>query len=230
MSVPWQRHYKEKVDSMSDLIIACGALARDVIAIRNKYGWDAKVLAVPAILHNRPEQIPAAVQKQIQESRRDHARVIVVYGECGTRGALDHLIHDEDAVRVSGPHCYEQYAGDSFDKLMSEEPGTFFLTDFLAHAFEYYVVKGLGLDKHPELMKDYFEGYTRVVYLQQRVDPNLVKSAEKAAAFLNLPLQILPTGFGALEDRLVEIVEGSVTNNHFIDLERQELPSYGNNL
>jgi hypothetical protein len=215
---------------MSDLIIACGALAREVITIRNKYGWDAQVLAVPAILHNRPEQIPAAVQKRIQESRQDHARVIVVYGECGTQGALDLLIHDEDAVRVSGPHCYEQYAGDSFELLMSEEPGTFFLTDFLAHAFEYYVVKGLGLDDHPELMEDYFGEYTRVVYLQQRVDPNLVKSAEKAAAFLNLPLQIHPTGFGALEDRLVEIIEGSVTHNPFIDLEMQELPSYGNNL
>ncbi len=215
---------------MSDLIIACGALARDVITIRNKYGWDADVLAVPAILHNRPEQIPAAVQKRIQESRQDHARVIVVYGECGTRGALDDLIHDEDAIRVSGPHCYEQYAGDSFDKLMSEEPGTFFLTDFLAHAFEYYVVKGLGLDEHPELMEDYFGEYARVVYLQQRVDPDLVKSAEKAAEFLNLPLQIHPTGFGALEDRLVEIIKGPVTHNPNIDLEKQELPSYGINL
>ena len=215
---------------MSDLIIACGALAREVITIRNKYGWDAEVLAVPAILHNRPEQIPAAVQNRIHESRQNHARVIVVYGECGTRGALDHLIQDEDAVRVSGPHCYEQYAGDSFGKLMSEEPGTFFLTDFLAHAFEYYVVKGLGLDKHPELMEDYFGGYTRVVYLQQKTDPNLVKSAERAAEFLNLPLQIHPTGFGALEDRLVEIIEGSGTHHPYIDLERQELPSYGNNL
>jgi len=215
---------------MSDLIIACGALARDIITIRNKYGWDAQVLAVPAILHNRPEQIPAAVQKRIQESRQDHARVIVVYGECGTRGVLDHIVHDEDAIRISGPHCYEQYAGESFDKLMSEEPGTFFLTDFLAHAFEYYVVKGLGLDEHPELMDDYFGEYTRVVYLQQRVDTNLVKSAEKAAKFFNLPLQIHPTGFGALEDRLVEIIEGSETHNPLIYLERQELPSYGNNL
>jgi len=215
---------------MSDLLIACGALAREVITIRNKYGWDAEVLAVPAILHNRPEQIPAAVQKRIQESRQDHARVIVVYGECGTRGALDRLIHDEDAIRVSGPHCYEQYAGDSFDKLMSEEPGTFFLTDFLANAFEYYVVKGLGLDEHPELMENYFGEYTRVVYLQQRADPNLVKSAEKAANFLNLPLTIHPTSFGALEDRLVQIIEGSVTHNPLIDLELQELPSYGNNL
>lgn len=215
---------------MSDLIIACGALAREVITIRNKYGWDAEVLAVPAILHNRPEQIPAAVQKRIEESRQDHTRVIVVYGECGTRGVLDRLIHDEDAIRVSGPHCYEQYAGDSFESLMSDEPGTFFLTDFLAHAFEYYVVKGLGLDERPELMEDYFGEYTRVVYLQQRVDPNLVKSAEKAAEYLNLPLTIHPTGFGALEDRLVEIIEGSVTHNPIINLEMQEFTSYGNNL
>jgi len=213
---------------MSDLIIACGALAREVITIRDKYGWDAEVLAVPAILHNRPEQIPAAVQKRIQESRRGHTRVIVVYGECGTRGALDQLIHDEDAIRISGPHCYEQYAGESFDELMSEDPGTFFLTDFLAHSFEYYVVRGLGLDVHPELMDDYFGEYARVVYLQQRVDPNLVKSAEKAAEFLHLPLQIHPTGLGALEKRLVDVIGGDEA--HFIDLEKQEFTSHGINL
>jgi hypothetical protein len=187
-------------------LIACGALAREVLELRERYGWDADVLGVPALLHNRPDRIPAAIQGRIRQARRTYDRVIVVYGDCGTGGMLDRLLEAEKVERVRGPHCYEMYADGRFDALMAQEPGTFFLTDFLARSFDNLVVKQLGLDRFPKLAQDYFANYTRVVYLQQRHDPALLDAARRAADRLGLPLQVVETQYGALETRLAELM------------------------
>lgn len=194
---------------MTTLLVACGALAREVIALRDRHNWDAKVLAVPSLLHNTPQHIPDAVSGRIEEMRDAYERVIVVYGDCGTGGALDATLERLSVERVSGPHCYEQYAGAAdFAALMDEEPGTFFLTDYLAQSFDHLVIEGLGLDRLPELRDDYFRNYRRIVYLQQRGDSELLAKAQAAARALNLPLEIRGTGYGALEGRLLAMMNG----------------------
>jgi hypothetical protein len=186
--------------------IACGALAREVIAIRDKHDWQADVLGVPALLHNWPERIPPAVQKRIRELREQYDRLIVVYGDCGTAGVLDKMLFEEGIERVAGPHCYEMYADGTFAEMMAEAPGTYFLTDYLAQSFDHLVIEGMGLDRHPELKSDYFRHYTQVVYLAQRDDPELLKKAQWAADYLQLPLEVRPAGYGALESRLVALM------------------------
>jgi hypothetical protein len=191
---------------MKTALIACGALAREVLALREKHQWNAEVLATPALLHNSPFRIPAAVLERIREARQRFDQVVVVYGDCGTGGQLDALLEAEGVKRIRGPHCYEMYADSIFDELMEKEPGTFFLTDFLVRHFDQLVIKELGLDRFPELREDYFANYTRVVYLSQRADPELLVGAQQAAARLNLPLEVQQVGYGALESRLLELI------------------------
>jgi hypothetical protein len=184
-------------------LIACGALAREVLALNAKHGWGAEVWGVPALLHNEPGKIPAAVRERIAEARSRFARVIVVYGDCGTGGMLDRMLAAEGVERVAGPHCYEMYAGAAgFDQLMGEQLGTYFLTDYLVQSFEHLVIEGMGLDRFPELRDEYFRHYTRVVYLAQTDDPALQAKAAWCARQLGLPLEIWRTGYGALEERL----------------------------
>lgn len=192
---------------MKTALIACGALAREVLALKGKHGWKAEVFALPALLHNTPDQIPPAVLNRIREARKEFDQVVVVYGDCGTGGELDALLEREDVKRIRGPHCYEIYAHPFFDPLMEREPGTFFLTDFLVTHFDHLVVEELGLDRFPQLREDYFANYTRVVYLSQRQDPDLAAKAQRAAKRLNLPLEIRNVGYGALESRLLELIE-----------------------
>jgi hypothetical protein len=193
-------------DTQDTAFIVCGALAREVIAIRDKYDWPADVLGVPALLHNWPERIPPAVKKRISELDGLYKQLIVVYGDCGTAGKLDEMLAAEGIKRVAGPHCYEMYADGSFEEMMAEEPGTYFLTDYLVQSFDHLVVEGLGLDRHPELRKDYFQHYTRVLYLRQRDDPALLKKAQWAADYLQLPLEVRSASYGALENRLVALM------------------------
>ena len=192
---------------MSVALIACGALAREVLALRDKYGWDVEVFGVAALLHNEPNRIPAAVLGTIRDARKSHSHVIVVYGDCGTGGMLDRMLADEGVERVPGPHCYEMYAGSNFESMTDAEPGTFFLTDYLVESFDHLVLEGLGLDRHPELREDYFGNYTRVVYLAQRADEHLQYRARWAASELGLPLEIRAVGYGALETRLCRLME-----------------------
>jgi len=191
---------------MKTALIACGALAREVLELRKKHGWEADVLGVPSLLHNEPDRIPPAVLKRIRQARSLYGRVIVVYGDCGTGGGLDALLKAEGVERVSGPHCYEMYANGRFDNLMAQSLGTFFLTDYLVGSFDHLVLEGLGLDRHPELRGEYFVNYTRVVYLAQRDDPVLRRKAEAAAASIGLPLVTIRVGYGALETRLVQLM------------------------
>lgn len=185
-------------------LVACGALAREVLALREKHGWAAEVLAVPSLLHNYPDRIPAAVLERIRQAQRRYDRVVVVYGDCGTGGLLDRMLAAEGVERIAGPHCYEMYANGRFERLMAEAPGTFFLTDYLLGSFDHLVIERLGLDRHPELAGDYFANYTRVVYLAQNPTPARLERAREAAARLNLPLEVQAVGYGALETRLVE--------------------------
>lgn len=191
---------------MTTALIACGALAREVLALKERHSWDAEVLAVPSLLHNTPDKIPTAVARRIHEAREQFTRVVVVYGDCGTGGQLDALLAAESVERVAGPHCYEMYGDGRFAALMDEAPGTFFLTDYLVQSFDHLVLEGLGLDRHPELRDDYFRHYTRVVYLAQRNDPALRRRAEWAAQQLGLPLEMEVVGYGALEKRLVGLM------------------------
>lgn len=181
-------------------MIACGALAPELVALTRRPGLTHVDLAcLPADLHDRPERIPAAVRRRIHEARATHGRIFVAYADCGTGGLLDAALREEGVERLPGAHCYQVYAGQAaFDRLMADEPATFFLTDFLARNFERLVVRGLGLDRHPELLPVYFGAYRRVVYLAQTDDPALVVAARGAAARLGLGFESRRTGYGEL--------------------------------
>jgi PleD family two-component response regulator len=193
---------------MTTAFIICGALAREVLAIIDKYGWDADVAGVPAIDHVHPERIAPDVEKRILELRQEYERLIVVFGDCGSQGALDEVLEKHGIERIAGPHCYEMYGGQQFHELMEEEPGTFFLTDFMLRTFDGLILKSLGLDRYPELKDDYFRHYKRVVYLAQTEDGALMEKAQEAADYLELPLEVRVTGFNLLEERLVDLMNG----------------------
>ncbi|UCG24658.1 MAG: DUF1638 domain-containing protein [Chloroflexota bacterium] len=188
---------------MKTAFIMCGALAHEVIAIIDRHGWDVDLVGVPAIDHMYPERIAPDVDKRFQELHERYDRIFVLFGDCGSRGALDQLLERYKIERIEGPHCYEMYAGQRFQELMDEEPGTFFLTDFLVRAFRGTVLKGLGLDRYPNLRDEYFRNYRRMVYLVQEEDPALLQKAHNIARDLGLPLEIRYTGYGSLEQRLV---------------------------
>jgi hypothetical protein len=182
------------------LVVGCGALGRELVTLtRDLPGVDVSCL--PAELHNRPERIPEAVADRVRSRGGDYDLVFVAYADCGTGGRLDATLAEFDGIeRIPGAHCYEFYAGAAaFAALHDEEPGTFYLTDFLARQFETLVVRGLGLDRHPELLELYFGNYRRLVYLAQTDDPSLVERARAAAERLGLEFELRQTGLGELE-------------------------------
>jgi hypothetical protein len=194
------------------LVIACGALAREVDALRRANGWSAlRVRCLPASLHNRPERIPGAVREEIRAARAaGNPRMLVAYGDCGTGGRLDAVLAEEGVERLPGAHCYEFYAGpQDFAELCDAEPGTFYLTDFLARHFERLVVRELGIDRHPHLLASYFGNYRRLVYLAQTPDAGerarLAGLARAAAARLGLAFEERFTGHGALAVHLLRL-------------------------
>ena len=190
------------------LLIACGALAREVRALIERNGWNhLQLTCLPAQLHNRPERIPAAVRAKIRANRSRFERILVVYGDCGTGGELDRVLAEEGVLRIEGPHCYAFYRGlDGFLADADAEPGCFYLTDFLARHFERLVVEGLGLDRYPELLPLYFGNYTKLVYLAQTADPEREQAAKAAALRLGLAYERRFTGYGGLESFLAHAV------------------------
>ena len=189
-------------------LLICGALGKEVKAIVDGRGWDVDVYGVPALHHFYPKKIVEAVDRRLAELSRRYAQVVVVYGDCGTAGALEPVLARYGAVSVRGPHCYEMFAGAAeFERLAAEQPATFFLTDWLVRNFERAVVRGLGLDRYPDLKDAYFRNYAGVLYLQQISDERLCEKAHEIAAFLGLPLEVRWVGFGELETRLAELVE-----------------------
>ena len=188
------------------LLLACGVLAQEVIALRDRHGWQADILCVPALLHNTPDWIAPAVERKILDLQPRYRRIIVVYGDCGTSSALDAALSRLGVERIAGPHCFEQYGGARHDALMELTPGTYFLSDFLVRHFEALVWRGLGLDRYPQLRDDYFGNYEQVVYFAQTDSPDLRARAELAAAQLGLPLRVIQTGYGELETRLLALL------------------------
>ncbi len=183
------------------LVIACGALAREIVALSRGPLGGVDVACLPAQLHNRPERIPEAIRRKIRANRPLYDEILVLYGDCGTGGALDAVLAEENVTRVAGPHCYALYAGeDAIAAMMKEEPGSFFVTDFLARHFDRLVIRGLGLDRFPQLRDDYFRAYKRLVYLAQTDDPGLTALAEAAAAQLGLAFERRYTGLGGVAD------------------------------
>jgi hypothetical protein len=181
------------------LVIACGALAREIVSITRQLP-NVEVACLPAELHNRPGGIPGAVRGRIADARADgFDHILVAYADCGTGGLLDRVLAEERVDRLPGAHCYEFYAGSAaFAALAEEEVGTFYLTDFLARNFDRLVWRGLGLDRHPELLADYFGNYRRLVYLAQTDDPALGDAARAAADRLGLTFEPRMTGLGDL--------------------------------
>jgi Protein of unknown function (DUF1638) len=181
-------------------VVACGALALDVRRIAKGRGWDLKVLPVPALLHNHPDRISAAVA----EAAEGHDVVAVAYGDCGTYGGLDGF------PRLEGDSCYEILARAEVKTALADQPGTYFLTDFLARTFEHTVWRELGLDRYPELRDDYFGNYTRVMWLAQRPTPATRLAAERAAARIGLPLVEREVGLDGLERQLERLLTGGL--------------------
>lgn len=195
---------------MTICLIICGALGHEVRDLIERHGWDAEIAAVPAQVHLFPEQIAPKVEARIAELHQQYERLIVVFGDCGSGGALDKALEKyPDIERIAGPHCYEMYGGEQFQALLDEELGTFFLTDFMVRTFNGLILKGMGLDKHPELKEMYFQNYKRIVYLVQKPYPEYVEQARAAAHYLGLPLEIRVTGYNKLEERLKELIEES---------------------
>jgi len=190
----------------STAVIACGALAADVRKLAREHGWDVDVHPVPALLHNRPDRIPAAVAEEVDRLSESYDRVAVAYGDCGTYGELDRVLDRRGIARLQAENCYELIARDEVREALEEEPGTYFLTDFLARTFEHTVMKELGLDRHPELRDDYFGNYRRVIWLAQRLTLGTKLAAERAAAALGLPLEVREVGNTGLERGLESLV------------------------
>ena len=193
------------------LVIACGAIAREVMAVIRLNGWSNVTLrCLPGKLHNTPALIAGRVDAKLREAEAEGGweRVFVAYGDCGTGGALDRVVAAHGVQRLPGDHCYAFFAGvDAWLAMHEAEPRTFYLTDFLCRHFERFVVEGLWLDRHPELLADYFGNYVRVVYLAQRDDEALVRKAREAADYLGLALEVRRTGYGDLGRALEHTME-----------------------
>lgn len=182
------------------LVIGCGALARELVELTRPLPH-VDVTCLPPSLHDRPGGIPAAVRAKIASGRASgrYARIFVAYADCGTGGLLDRVLEEEAVERLPGAHCYESFAGrDDFARLAEEEPATFWLTDFLARNFQRLVIRGLGIDRHPELEGIYFGNYRRLVYLSQTDDAELLELARRAAERLGLAFEHRHTGYGEL--------------------------------
>jgi len=191
----------------STLVIACGALAREITDLKRANNWrHMTVQCLPAEFHNYPDKIPDAVRAKIREMRADYDQVFVAYADCGTGGLLDRVLEEEGVARIPGAHCYQFYAGTPlFESLADAEPGTFYLTDFLSRHFDRLIWKGLGIDRHPQLADEYFRNYKKLVYLAQVEDDDLLARARHAADKLGLAFEHRVTGYGDLERVLVTL-------------------------
>jgi hypothetical protein len=182
------------------LLIACGALAREVVDVIRLNGWTHfSVTCLPAIWHNTPNKIPEGVRRKIDEARGNYDRILVLYGDCGSGGLLDRMLEEEGVERIDGPHCYAFYSGvDDFLAEADADPTCFYLTDYLARHFDRLIIEGLGIDRHPELLPSYFGNYTTLVYLAQTEDAGLEAKAKAAADRLGLAYRYHFTGYGEL--------------------------------
>ena len=186
--------------AVSILVITCAAVAREVNDIKKFSQWAQMDLqSITADLHATPEKIPQAVADKIDQARDSYDHIFVAYGDCGTSGELDRVLQERGVSRLPGAHCYDFLAGEkTFAQLQEDEPGTFYLTDFLARHFDRLVIGTLGIDRHPELMPMYFGNYKRVVYLAQTDSDELTRMAQQAADRLGLQFERSVTGTGEM--------------------------------
>lgn len=186
------------------LLIACGALAREILALKKANGWDHMVLTcLPAIYHIQPGKIPDAVAEIVRRERANYAKIFVVFADCGTGGLLQKTCAELGVDMVPGPHCYSFYEGNTrFAEMSETEFTSFYLTDFLVRQFDAFVWKPMGLDRHPELRDMYFGNYEKLIYQAQTDDPVLVTKAKACADRLGLAFEHRFTGYGDLETEL----------------------------
>ncbi|WP_411036634.1 DUF1638 domain-containing protein [Shinella sp. BYT-45] len=196
----------ERTNAEKVRVIACGAIAREVLAIRQANGLDhIDLLCLPAIWHAHPEKIAPGVEKAIAEARAEgFSRIFVGYADCGTGGLLDRVCEREGVERIAGPHCYSFFAGNEAFAAKDDDVTSFFLTDFLARQFRAFVIEPLGLDRHPQLKDMYFGNYTKLVYLSQVEDEALQHKAKEAADYLGLAYEYRFTGYGDLTGELLK--------------------------
>ena len=182
------------------LLVACGALAHEIVTVLEAGGLQGiEVTCLPAHLHNTPQAIPEAVRRKVREGKKTHERVFVLYADCGTGGLLDAVCAEEGVERIPGAHCYEFFTGSAaFAEMTDADPAAFYLTDFLVRHFDRLVIGGLGLDRHPELLGDYFGNYRRLIYLAQTENEDLEARAAAAADRLGLEYHYRFTGYGEL--------------------------------
>jgi hypothetical protein len=190
------------------LILACGAIAREVLAVIELNGWThVTVRCLPGKLHSTPAKIAPAVDAKLREAKGRYEHVFVAYADCGTAGELDKVLDAHGVERLPGAHCYGFFAGnEKWQAMHDDEPATFYLTDFLARHFDALVVRGLKLDRHPELKPMVFGNYKRVVYLAQSDDPDLSRRAREAADYLGVAFEQRRTGYGELQTSLQRFV------------------------
>lgn len=193
------------------LVLACGALAREIKDVAVANGWDHVDLeCLPATLHNTPAEIPDAVEHRLRNAVDRYDRIMVGYADCGTGGRLTPIVERFGAEMLPGAHCYEFFAGRAlFAALHEAELGTFYLTDFLAKHFDRMVWRTLGLDRHPQLRDTYFGNYRKLVYLSQLDDAELVAAAAAAADRLQLEFEHRPVGYGEMAIELKRFVEAA---------------------
>jgi hypothetical protein len=187
------------------LVIACGMIAREVLAVKQQLKLDhLELTCLPAEFHFYPDRIAPAMDKAIEKAKAEgYSHIFVGYADCGTGGLLDRLIEKHGVERMAGPHCFAFYQGmDAYAKVADGDMMSFYMTDFLCRQFDAFFIKPLGLDKHPELIKDYFGNYEKLIYLAQTDDAELDKVAEKAAAMLGLAYERRATGYGDLTGEL----------------------------
>lgn len=189
------------------IFITCSALTRDVRAIIAKHGWEADVEPVDARHHLYPSRIETAVEERLERTDGAYERRVVVYGHCGAHNLDAIIAKHEGAVRPVGPHCYEMYGGEDFRKVVGQEAGTYFLTDYLIQAWDKLIIRGLRMDEKPQLKRVMFGHYKRMLYYGQQPTPKLIEKAQAIADDLGLELEVREVGYGDLERRLVAIME-----------------------
>ena len=189
------------------LILACGALAKEISTLIRLNGWShLKTRYLPAILHNTPEKITEQLRMILQSSQTKFSKIFIGYADCGTGGKIDSLLDEFNVQRLPGAHCYEFFTGkQTFAEIMEEEIGSYFLTDFLVKAFEKLVWQGMKIDRHPELLPIYFKHYKKLVYLAQSENQELQTQAYEIAGRLGLVYEKRFTGYGELEHSLATL-------------------------
>ena len=186
------------------MILACGALSKEISTLIRINNWShIETQYLPAILHNSPEKITAELRNFLLNSQANFSKIFIGFADCGTGGKIDSLIEEFGLKRLPGAHCYEFFSGSKlFEKIMEDEPGTFFLTDFLVRTFEKLVWRGLMIDKKPELLNIFFKNYKKVMYLAQTDNPNLQRKAKNISELLKLEYEYRLVGYGQLENSL----------------------------